>query len=192
MRNRVFDLAPIDPSAAHTLAKRIEDPWYRCQSLTYVAEHTKNERERGEVLDQAFAAGEQTGEPNRTVTVSTWPVAILCQSGTKDYKRLSKVVPRLLSVIAKEPHPTRRNDALFMLLRSTWKGPERTVTSIFSVFKESAVAGHGWKIDRNLRDAAILLWELERHADARDCIKLIEKPRVRRQAQRMLEDDSRP
>ena len=97
--------ARTDPRRAHELARAIADPWYRCQSLAAAGLHLREER----VLEEAFAAALELTEPNRIVTVSAWPLKALVLIGST---KAGEHARRLLSIIAPEPSPLRRADAL--------------------------------------------------------------------------------
>src|SRR5437763_967031 len=91
-------------------ARDIRDPWCRCQALAEVAEHCSNTAAKNRVLSEAFEAALEMREPNRVVTVSSWPLKVVCKSGQE--VRLKSEVSRLRGIIAAEPSPVRRADAL--------------------------------------------------------------------------------
>jgi hypothetical protein len=99
-----------DPHRALELARRIEHPWYRCQALAGAGLQLRD----GRVLEEAFASAATLTEPNRIVTVSSWPLKALVQLG----EDASAHVERLLAIIATEPSPVRRGDALLHVFRA--------------------------------------------------------------------------
>ena len=72
-RTKVGKLAPTDPAFALKTARAINHPWYRCQSLSTVAEHIEKSR-RLDVIIEALKAAKEQSEINRIVTVSAWPM----------------------------------------------------------------------------------------------------------------------
>lgn len=108
-RDRATQLAQSDPRGATDLARKIGDPWFRCQALAHVAIHSGD----AAVLEEAFAAARELVEPNRHVTVAAWPLKALAVHGDERAVRVES--ERLLGVIAQEPSPVRRADALRMI-----------------------------------------------------------------------------
>jgi len=166
------------------MAEAIQDPWYRCQALSYVADHLKDQKQRSRILDQSFRAALETKEPNRVATVSSWPLGVVCRIG--DETRLVLEINRLISIIEREPHPTRRGDGLFFLLKAVAAGPNPCVTALANAFLAACASGHGWKRDRNLRDAAGFLHRMKYRELADRCLELIDEGRIRRQAVRLM------
>lgn len=107
-------LVESQPERALQLARAMDDPWYRCQALSHIARHTDSPSLRNAILDEAFAAATALHEPNRLVTVSAWPLKVLALTG--EHSRADIEAKRLTAIIATEPSPVRRADALYVLL----------------------------------------------------------------------------
>ena len=112
-RDHVASIASTDPEHALELALKIVDPWFRCQALSIAAVHV-SDRQRRRAIDHAFASANELAQPNRVVTVSSWPVKALVLTGNG--RRASSETVRLLQVISSEGSPVRRADALRYLL----------------------------------------------------------------------------
>jgi hypothetical protein len=80
-RDRVAVIAKTTPLEALELARSIEDPWFRCLALSIAAVHAPDRRSQQLAIDDAFAVANELGEPNRVVTVSSWPVKALALAG---------------------------------------------------------------------------------------------------------------
>lgn len=91
-------------------AKPFTDPWYRCQYYSDAASKARNPEHRDYFIREAFAEADLLGEPNRIVTVSTWPLAVMARDCEEDKVRCE--TERLLTIISTEPSPVRRADAL--------------------------------------------------------------------------------
>lgn len=179
-RAEVERIARTNPVQAVCLARQIDDPWYRCQSLANAARYLVSEKERDAVLSEAFRAAEKAGDANRVVTVSAWPLEVLNETG--GLKRLECDVDRLLEIIKKEPHPTGRGDALFVIFMKIQSTRESILLKLVKAFSEACMEGHGWRRDRNLRDMALIMAKRKSTGIAFDLINLIEEKRVQRQA----------
>jgi len=81
MRGMVHGEAPTDYKAALSRTRRIDNAWYRCQSLAFVVPHCLDFDEKLSILAEAFDAALSLGEPNRIVTVAAWPVGALVADG---------------------------------------------------------------------------------------------------------------
>ena len=170
---------------ALSLARDIKDSWNRCQSLSMVADYIKsNVQARMHIIDAAFSAAGKQSEPNRIVTVSAWPLEVLCRHG--DLSRAKAEVERLIGIIQPEPHPVRRADALFMLVKKTHAYSSNLTKALLIPFKKACSEGRGWKIDRDLRDVSEWVAEFD-HDEALNLVEIIFKPHVKRQAFRLIE-----
>jgi hypothetical protein len=178
MREQVSKLAPENPDAAAKLARKISDSWFCCQSLAYAARHSPDPEKRLKLLEEALLAVTHTREPNRIVTVSAWPLQVLCEIG--EFARVEREIERLIAIIETEPHSTRRNCALFELLIKLQRAPDIIFNRILEVFRQTSAVGYGWKRDRNVRDIAVLLAIKGRRADAIFMAELMPEGRKRR------------
>jgi hypothetical protein len=118
-RDRVARIASSDNASALRIARNIDDPWFRCQALGYVAWNTADDRRFLRLVAESLESGWSIKDPNRSVTVIAWPVAALAR---RDYSQpdamersfgiLREVIARLTGIIAQEPNPASRADAL--------------------------------------------------------------------------------
>ncbi len=183
LRKRVHDaLARGDVRGGEALAREISDPWYRCQSLASVAAQEPSPTHRTKLLDQAFAAADETPSPNRIVTASSWPLRVLDRDG--DAQRIAREVSRLIRLAKTEPHPVRRMDAL-----SALQGAVSTEPSASELEREvlaAALAAHGWKRDALIAGRALEAGLAGDSARALTLLGAIELPRAKRVAARNL------
>lgn len=131
-RNRVAAIAQENAPEALALARSIEDPWFRCQALAIAAVHVRDERSRKSAIDDSVSAASELTEPNRIVTVASWPVKALVLAG--DVSSVSLQIDRLLQVISREPSPVRRSDALRYLLGSVSIAPPHVARRVVREF----------------------------------------------------------
>jgi hypothetical protein len=137
-RNRVAAIAKTKPHEALALARRIDDPWFRCQALSIAAVHVPDRRSGEVAIDAAFSAANELDEPNRVVTVSSWPVKALVLAG--HVAGVSSEVARLLEVVSTEPSPVRRADALRYLLGSVSIAPTDVAHRVAQEFAAACLA----------------------------------------------------
>jgi len=137
-RNRVAAIAKTQPHEALRLARSIDDPWFRCQALSIAAVHAPDRRSHKCAIDDAFSAANELSEPNRVVTVSSWPVKALALAG--NMSSVSSEVARLLQVISTESSPVRRADALRHLLGAVSLAPAAVAGRVAREFAGACLA----------------------------------------------------
>jgi hypothetical protein len=142
-RSRVDDLAPTDPFRALAIARSIEHPWYRCQSLASVAQHLDRQKAL-EVIEEAFASAQLQADINRIVSVSAWPLSTLAKI---DADRAVDHIQTLIHQAEREPHTLRRADALYCLAWAV-SGDTTILARVVSPLKDALLHGVGWRIDR--------------------------------------------
>lgn len=134
-RNRAAEIAATQPEKAADIARQIDEPWFRCQALAYAALYTADRAAKNRLLTESFAAALLTEAPNRIVSVSSWPLKVLCRSGQND--KLTAETERLLEIISREPSPVRRADALNVMLGALVSGPRPLFWQTFDVFEHA-------------------------------------------------------
>jgi hypothetical protein len=137
-RNRVAAIAKTQPHEALELARSIDDPWFRCQALSIAAVHAPDRRSQKRAIDDAFSAANELSEPNRVVTVSSWPVKALALAG--NMSSVSSEVARLLQVVSTESSPVRRADALRYLLGAVSLAPAAVAGRVAREFAGACLA----------------------------------------------------
>lgn len=142
-RARARQLASQDPASAVEVANAINHPWYRSQALTIAAENISDSATARNVLRRALAAAHELQEPNRIVTVASWPVRAML---SRDFDQDADV-SRLLDIIQTEPHSLRRANALFALLEAVFTN-EALRQRVLSSLLASLAVSHGWRAER--------------------------------------------
>ena len=146
-RSRVGDLVESSPRQALKTARSIKHPWYRCQSLSTVAEHWGTRKQKLEVLDEAFSAANEQDSVNRIVTVSAWPIRVLV---ALDPEKARPHLEKLLELADTEPHSLRRAQALFALAAALGDNT-RLLDIVLPSLHRALMHGRGWRIDRLIR-----------------------------------------
>jgi len=189
-RDRVARLAASEPEEALTIARRIEEPWFRCQALAHVAYHCAGLAKKNEILGESFRAALESRAPNRVVSVSAWPLKVLCKSGQND--KLTVEVERLLVIIAGEPSPVRRADALNQVLGAVLSGPRALFWRVFDQFREACLAPlmsgkRNRKGESRLAHWVVVVDRFD-PARARQVMEAVNGPTLRQQALRALRE----
>lgn len=119
-------------------ARRIENPWFRCQALALVALHTESAQAQDRAIKEAFASANELTEPNRIVSVSAWPLKALVLLGRS--KETATHTQRLLDVIAREDSPVRRADALRLIFGATVSANRAVSSRVIQALVASCLA----------------------------------------------------
>jgi hypothetical protein len=180
-RQKVLEFVKTDFNGALRIAKEIPDPWYRCQSLSFVAAEARDRKTRLSLIGAAFDAALACQDPNRVATVSTWPLRVLVESSAE--AEVHRHAERLLQLIRTEPHPVRRGDAQSHILSALYAGPRPDFLNAFRDFVDSCKQAHSWRLDEICRRFAPWLNSIDPTLTPvlLDCIR---KPKVRRLAER--------
>ena len=143
-RSRVQALVMTDANKALKVARAIRHPWYRCQSLSTVAEHWGTAAQRMAVLNEAVRAAEEQAEINRIVTVASWPLRVMASI---DADATSRHLRRMVELANQEAHTLRRADALFSLAGAVSDRRE-LLAKVVPSLAESLLQSYGWRTDR--------------------------------------------
>jgi hypothetical protein len=143
-RAHVHKLALTEPREALKVARAIRHPWYRCQSLSTVAEHWGSAAQRKDVLIEAFRSAEEQTQINRIVTVASWPMRVMA---SVDADATPQHLRRFVELADQEPHSLRRADALFALACSVSETPTLLALVIPSLV-DALLLSYGWRTDR--------------------------------------------
>ena len=178
-------LTASDTDPALKVARAIEHPWYRCQSLSNVAEHWKPLSEKRELVREAFRAARECENPNRIVRVAFWPLKVLADNGLGEDIR--EQLEPLLEILSHEPNPISRIDALGPLVIALSSGPMDCFYRVLAQFEDGCRTCRGWKGDYNLHFVAPIVHEVDPQR-AENLLMMIKQPRMRRRALRDIEE----
>jgi hypothetical protein len=149
-RARVAKLVLTEPREALKIARAIRHPWYRCQSLSMVAQHWGNAAQRKHVLLEALRSAEEQTQINRIVTVASWPLRVMTSI---DIDAVPQHLSRFVELANQEPHSVRRADSLFALANSV-SGSSELLALVIPSLVDALLLSYGWKTDR------LIVWSI--------------------------------
>ncbi|HEV8067833.1 MAG TPA: hypothetical protein VGP76_08845 [Planctomycetaceae bacterium] len=163
-RDQVARIARSDNASALRIARNIDDPWFRCQALAYVAWNLADHKRFLRVVAESLESGWSIRDPNRSVTVIAWPVAALAR---RNYSRpdamerstgiLRDVIARLTGVIAKEPNPASRADALLLHVHALSPSRRELRKGLLGLLVKECRDATNQKRQRQLEEAAMAI-----------------------------------
>jgi hypothetical protein len=157
-RAEVARLIPLDPDGALHKAREIRHPWYRCQSLAYVAEAQHSKSMALRLLKESLAAAYEQSEPNRIVSVASWPLRQLVKL---DPVAASAQTKDLLRIISGEEHGLRRLDGITRILTAVVERPD-LLELVKPAFVAALAASQGWRTERTVAFVVSLLASIDR------------------------------
>jgi hypothetical protein len=102
--------------------------------------------------------------PNRAVTVTAWPVAALANrefpdgsAMARNEAELRRIVPELLGVIAGEPNPASRADALLTLVHALSPNRPGLRAEVLGALRRACGVPENRKRQRQLEQAALVV-----------------------------------
>jgi len=180
-RELVGKLALSEPVRALAVARSISEPWYRCQSLAHLARNLEDRNLFKKVIEEALAAAYELNEPNRVVSVASWPVRAMVKKGDR---RVSSVVGELLRKIQIEANPVRQADALFFLFEAVFYEP-RLRDLVLDALLRACEQMNSWKRPCILSNVALVL-AIDDPDRAAQIVDMIGEGRKSRQTRREI------
>ena len=153
-RDQAARLARTDTTTALEVARRIDDPWFGCQALGWVARFAPDDRV-AELVEEALAVARRAVDPYRTVGAAAWPVRALVERQRWD--RLPVAVTELLEASGRIEPPASHSEALFLLFQAGLPAGSTLWRPVFDALLAASDSGAHWRQRRNLRDAVLMV-----------------------------------
>jgi hypothetical protein len=135
-------------------ARKVPEPWFRCQALAGVARHAP----AGDVLrvaNEAVKAAMLGSDAYRQVAVCAWPLRALLERGKVE--RAVRLAGELGEQSRKIEHPVSRVEALFLVVQAGWPLPPATRDVLVGVLVAACAAANSWKAGRAIGHIALML-----------------------------------
>ncbi|AUM14730.1 hypothetical protein [Ketobacter alkanivorans] len=147
LRRKVDQLVIADVDHAYEVAKSIVHPWYRCQSLAKVAEHT-NGTLLASTIKESFASALNCHDENRRVEVARWPLSVAIRRGKEDLAEF--MLMECIEQLSRDRDPISTWCAVSVL--HTIKGDNKLVDIFCDAFIRATSKGHGWRVERSIKN----------------------------------------
>jgi hypothetical protein len=187
-RQRVIDLAIVDSASALQAAHRIDDPWFACQALAWVARYSPENRVDS-VAKEAFSIGRKSKDEYQVVASAAWPLRALIERDRSD--RIDTVIQEYLDRSSTISIFASRSEALFLIFQAVFPAGRLHWIKILRALSRSASPPLHWRQTRALRDAILITASEDPHFAVEFC-RNITNPIAKRQAeQRLVRSESR-
>lgn len=186
-RERAVRLARTDFRRALELARKVSQPWFRCQALAWVARFAP-ESEVVRIVQEALRAVSHAEDPYRKVVPAAWPIRALIERGHG--RRAAALLPNLIEASGRIGHPVSRIEALLVVIQAAWPLGASTRAGVREALIAACRAASSWRAGRALRDLALMV-AAEDEEEAQRLIASMPEGVYRRQAVRRLAEGQR-
>jgi hypothetical protein len=154
-RDEAMQLAKVDSQAALDAARRISEPWFRCQALAGVARYAPNDSVALRVAEEASRGAEEALSAYEPVAAVAWPVRALVERG---YAHEAESMMRRALVRSEQiANHVSRVDALFLLVQAGWAARGDAWISAVAHLVAATRTASSWKVPGVLRDLVLML-----------------------------------
>jgi hypothetical protein len=167
-RELAHRLSGSEPSKALEVARKINDPWFKCQALSQVARYWPHPDYK-HLLKEALDAADTQTDTYKQVTVSAWPIRAYLERG--DVSPAKALLDRYTTAATRIENMGSRSEALFMVFQAAKPFAPNLWQPVFWALVAATEPALAWRQRRNIRDAIAMV--------ARDGPALVEKALAR-------------
>ena len=147
-RNRAGTLSKSNPAKALAEARKIGDPWFRAQALSWVARFTDGDAVA--VASEAAKAARECEDDYKKSAVRAWEVAALAERDCKTEARKSLSEALALGKCV-EPISSR-GEALALLLQAAFRIDLGEAKRVYEILRAACPVEEHWRCKRAVRD----------------------------------------
>ena len=134
-------------------AKKIEDPWYSCQAISYIARFSETNRLTN--IKTAIQKAFESNDPYRKVAACAWPVRAAVE--TNLFNEIKKELSNIISSSNLITLKVSRSEALFLLFQAVYDVKDSISDQIIEKLFDASFPMIHWRQRRNLRDTMSIL-----------------------------------
>jgi hypothetical protein len=153
LRQLAGRLAPTDPARALATARAIQDPWFACQALAWVARYIPDEQ-FPKIIEESLRVCSAEIDPYRVVAPTAWPIRAIVE---RNHSQLLGFVPGLLRRAKDIENMGSRSEAIFMLFQAIFPAGPGNWFSVLQSLREASTPLINWRQRRNLCNAVLLV-----------------------------------
>jgi hypothetical protein len=152
-RDQTSTLAKSNPKKALAQARKVNEPWFRAQGLSWVARFTDGDPVA--VAREAAKAARECEDDYKKSAVRAWEIAALAERNCTSEAR--KSLNDALT-LAKSVEPmSSRSEALLLLLQAALRISRDEAKAVYEVLRASCAVDDHWRCKRALRDGEKML-----------------------------------
>ncbi len=146
LRHRVHITVKEDIEQAYKVARSIEHPWYRCQALAEVADHSDKASIKA-ILQESFESAMRCHDQNRRVSVAFWPLRAALKNDLRDL--CLAFLNECIEQINQDMDPISKwcaGSVVYAIKTDT-----DLLKKFYSTFANATSRGHGWRVERDIK-----------------------------------------
>jgi hypothetical protein len=182
LRDQAASIAATNPVGALEIARRIDEPWFRCQALAYAALHCPESAQRIKIIDESFEASENCRTDYKRVAVAVWPLKVLVLSQEEERYRVRIGV--LLDQAKAIENPISCVHAIEQILGAINGAPKEIVGAVLTEVETACRKIRSWKVDSAIQHVAVCYFAHAPH----QMLKLVESMTNKRIQRKTLMD----
>lgn len=155
LRHLAGRLAPTDPARALATARAIQDPWFACQALAWVARYAPDQQFI-KIIKESLRVCSTEIDPYRVVAPAAWPIRAIVERNHSEL--LPSVIPDLLRRTNNIENLGSRSEAVFMLFQAVFPAGRGSWFPVLQSLREASTPLINWRQRRNLCDAVLIVW----------------------------------
>jgi hypothetical protein len=176
-RDLASRLAITDSFRALETARAIEDPWFACQALAWVARYAP-EQQFIKIIRESLLVCSTEIDPYRVVAARAWPIRAIVERNHSEL--LPSIVPDLLRRAKDIENMGSRSEAIFTLFQAVFPAGRKSWFPVLQSLREASTPLINWRQRRNLCDAVLIVRNEDPHlvreiSSGLDDLKLKEK-----------------
>jgi hypothetical protein len=181
-RDAAGRLAPTDPTRALATARAIEDPWFACQALAWVARFAP-ENQFIIIIRESLRVCRAEVDPYRVVAPAAWPIRAIVERNRLEM--LPSVIPELLLRAQDIEILASRSEALFLLFQAVFPSGRENWLAVFQSLREASTPLISWRQRRNLRDAILIVWGEDKPL-AQEILNALDDVKLKKKVEKLL------
>jgi len=152
-RDDAISLAKLQPKAALERARRVTDPWFRAQALSWVARFTDGNPVA--IAAEAAKAASNGKDTYQKCAVRAWDIAALAERNHIPEAR--KNIVELLPILKNVEPPCSRCEAYLLVMQAAFKISDKDVKNIYDAMRSYGEPEEHWRCRRALRNGAKMI-----------------------------------
>lgn len=181
-RDLASQLAPSDSARALSTARAIQDPWFACQALAWVARFAPDVQ-FAKLIKESLRACHAEVDPYRVVAPAAWPIRAIVERNHLEI--LPSVIPDLLLRAEDVEILASRSEALFLLFQAVFPAGRENWLPVLESLRQASTPLINWRQRRNLLDA-ILIVSGEDEQLALEIISVVDDPKLKKKFEKKL------
>jgi hypothetical protein len=153
-RELAHRLSRSEPEKALEVARKINDPWFKCQALSQVARYWP-QADYKRLLQEAVDAADAQNDTYKQVAVSAWPIRAYLERGEASSAKV--LLNQYTSAATRIENMGSRSEALFMVFQAAKPFAPDLWQPVFWALMAATEPALAWRQRRNIRDAVAMI-----------------------------------